>query len=125
MESLMGRKGGGNFQRRSKCLFLRTSKLGHLCASSSALRRAYGECYTCQFHSILEVNVFPEKFSILIFFGLGLGLIILSNGNLLSGFSVLVNVCLNDKYRQQGVHQRQSLQSLLWLKRKKSLLIEM
>ncbi len=34
----------------------------------------------------------------LIFFALDLGLIMLSDENLLSGFSVLVNVHLNDKY---------------------------
>jgi len=98
MRSLMERREGETFQRRSKCLFLRTSKLGHLCASSSALWRAPENVlhvnFTQYWKSIVFLNNSAISFSLVSDFGL----ISLSDGHLFTDFFVLVSVHLNDKF---------------------------
>lgn len=104
-----GEEGGGNFQRRSKCLFLRTSKLGHLCASSSALWRAPENVKHVNFTQYWKSIVFLNNSAISYSLVSDLGLIILNGENLFTEFFVLVNVHLNYKYlyRLVVVHQRQ------------------
>lgn len=91
-----GEEGGENFQRRSKCLFLRTSKLGHLCASSSALWRAPENVKHVNFTQYWKSIVFLNNSAISFSLVSDIELISLSDGDLFTDFFVLVH--LNDKY---------------------------